>query len=109
MELDVKIRRAVMVESKSEREVVRYFGIHRNTIKKMCEYAAPPGYRRKSESVFRKFAAFTGIIDAILGADKEVHAKQRHTAVRILEWLRDEHGFTGSKLAQFHLVPTAIL
>ncbi len=84
-----------MVESKSEREVARYFGIHRNTVKKMCQYAAPPGYRRKCEPVSHKLAAFTGIIDAILEADRQVHAKQRHTAVRILERLRDEHGFTG--------------
>ena len=27
--------------------------------------------------------------------DKHVHAKQRHTAIRILERLRDEHGLTG--------------
>ena len=59
------------------------------------QYASPPGYRRKSESVSPKLAAFTGIIDAILEADKQVHAKQRHTAARILERLRDEHGFTG--------------
>ena len=95
VELYVKIRRAVMVEGKSEREVARYFGIHRNTVKKMCQYASPPGYRRKSESVSPKLAAFTRIIDAILEADKQVHAKQRHSAVRILERLRDEHGFTG--------------
>ena len=48
MELYVKIRRAVMVEGKSEREVARYFGVHRQTVKKMCQYAIPPGYRRRS-------------------------------------------------------------
>jgi len=84
-----------MVEGRSAREVARYFGIHRNTVKKMCQYAAPPGYRRKREPVSHKLAAFTGIIDAILEADRQVHAKQRHTAVRILERLRDERGFTG--------------
>jgi len=95
VELYVKIRRAVMVEGRSEREVARYFGIHRETVKKMCQYAAPPGYRRKSEPVSRKLAPFTDIIDSILEADKQVHVKQRHTAVRILERLREEHGFTG--------------
>ena len=95
VELYVKIRRAVMVEGRSEREVARYFGIHRKTVKKMCEYAVPPGYRRKREPVSPKLAGFTGIVDAILEADKQVHVKQRHTAVRILERLRDEHGFTG--------------
>ena len=84
-----------MVEGKSEREVARYFGVHRQTVKKMCQYAVPPGYRRKSAPVSPKLAAFTGIIDAILEADRTVHPKQRHTAIRILERLRDEHGFTG--------------
>lgn len=41
VELYIKIRRAVMVEGKSEREVARYFGIHRKTVKKMCQYATP--------------------------------------------------------------------
>lgn len=96
VELYIKIRRAVMVEGRSEREVARHFGIHRKTVKKMCQFAVPPGYRRKSAPVSPKLAAFTGIIDAMLEADKQVHVKQRHTAKRILERLRDEHGFTGS-------------
>ena len=72
VELYVKIRRAVMVEGKSEREVARFFGVHRKTVKKMCQYAVPPGYRRKSEPVSPKLADFTGIIDAIREADKHV-------------------------------------
>ena len=44
VELYVKVRRAVMVEGKSEREVAREFGIHRKTVKKMCAYSVPPGY-----------------------------------------------------------------
>ena len=84
-----------MVENKSEREVARYFGIHRQTVKKMCQFAAPPGYRRTPSAVSPTLAPFVAIIDAILETDKLVHAKQRHTAVRIRERLRDEHGFTG--------------
>ena len=95
VELYAKVRRAVMVDKMSERQAARLFGVHRNTVKKMCQYSAPPGYRRKSESVSPKLAPFTGIINAILEADKQVHPKQRHTAIRILERLRDEHGFTG--------------
>ncbi|MBL8497787.1 MAG: hypothetical protein JNK39_08165 [Nitrosomonas sp.] len=64
-------------------------------VKKMCQYAIPPGYQRMREPISPKLAGFTGIIDAILEADKQVHVKQRHTAVQILELLRDEHGFTG--------------
>ena len=95
VELYVKVRRAVMVDGKSEREVAREFGIHRKTVKKMCAYSVPPGYRRVRAAVSPKLAPFVPVIKAILDADKTVHAKQRHTAVRILERLRDEHGFTG--------------
>ena len=95
VELYVKVRRAVMVDQCSEREAARLFGIHRKTVKKICQYAAPPGYQRKAEAMSPKLSPFKDTIDAILDADKQVHVKQRHTAVRILERLRDEHGFTG--------------
>jgi len=36
-----------------------------------------------------------GVIDAILEDDKQRPAKQRHTAKRIFERLKEEHGFTG--------------
>ena len=92
VELYVKIRRAVLVEGKSERETARFFGVHRQTVKKMCAYAAPPGYRRPVSPTLRPFVP---VIDAILEADKSVHTKQRHTATRLLERLREEHGYTG--------------
>jgi len=34
-------------------------------------------------------------IDAILAGDRTAPIKQRHTAKRIFERLRDAHGFTG--------------
>lgn len=37
----------------------------------------------------------TGIIDQILGDDASIPTKQRHTAKRIFERLRDEHGYGG--------------
>ena len=45
----------------------------------------------------RKLVGFTDIIDAILEADTgpDVPRRQRHTAHRIFERLRDEHGFAG--------------
>lgn len=95
VELYVKVRRAVMVDKRSERETARLFGIHRKTVKKICQFAVPPGYQRKGKAVSPKLAGYTGFIDAILEADKLVHVKQRHTAIRILERLRDEHGYTG--------------
>ena len=38
---------------------------------------------------------YTGVIDAILEADRHVPRKQRHTVKRIFERLRDEYGFDG--------------
>ncbi len=35
------------------------------------------------------------MIDAILDADRTAPVKQRHTAKRIFERLRDEHGYAG--------------
>jgi hypothetical protein len=39
--------------------------------------------------------AAAGVIEAILEDDKQRPAKQRNTAKRIFEQLKDEHGFTG--------------
>jgi transposase len=71
------------------------FGLHRETVSKMLRFSVPPGYRR-SEPVRRpKLDAFTGVIDRILEEDRSAPRKQRHTAKRIFERLRDEHGFEG--------------
>jgi transposase len=43
-----------------------------------------------------QFLVSLDIIDAILEADRSAPSKQRHTAKRISEQLRVEHGFAGS-------------
>ena len=55
----------------------------------------PPGYRRSAPPRRPKLGPFTGIIDRILEDDRTSHRKQRHTAKRIFDRLRDEYGFTG--------------
>ena len=37
----LRVRRAVMVEGKSIREVSREFGLHRDTVRKMLAYSVP--------------------------------------------------------------------
>ena len=91
----LRIRRAVMVEGMSVREASRVFGLHRDTVRKMLAYSAPPGYRRQTPPKRPKLQAFTGVIDRILDEDHRVPRKQRHTAKRIFERLRDEYGFDG--------------
>ena len=95
VEMYARVRRACMVEGMSVREASRIFGLHRDTVRKMLAYSVPPGYRRQEPSRKPKLEPFTGLIDAILEADRQVPRKQRHTAKRIFERLRDEHGFTG--------------
>ncbi len=74
---------------------MRRFGIDRRTVRKMLSYSAPPGYRRAKPVRRPKLEGFTGIVDEILEADRDEPRKQRHTAQRIFERLRDEHGFAG--------------
>ncbi len=91
----LRVRRAVMVEGMSIREASRMFGLHRDTVRKMLAYSVPPGYRRQTRPRRPKLEPFTGIIDRILEDDHKVPRKQRHTAKRIFERLRDEYGFDG--------------
>ena len=98
VELYAAVRLAVVEEGLSHHEAGRRFGIDRRTVKKMLSYSSPPGYRRSKPVRRPKLEEFTGIVDAILEADADldVPRKQRHSAHRIFERLRDEHGFPAS-------------
>ena len=61
------------------------------------KWEGQPGYRRRQPPKRPKLAPFTDIIDRILEEDRPVYRKQHHTAKRIFERLRDEHGFTGKE------------
>ena len=91
----LRVRRAVMVDGMSMREAARVFGLHRDTVRKMLAYSVPPGYRRQSPPRKPKLDPYTGVIDRILEDDLRRPRKQRHTAKRIFERLRDEYGFDG--------------
>jgi transposase len=95
VELYAKVRYAVRIEGLSERAAARRFGIDPRTVAKMMRFSVPPGYRRTQPPVKPKLGAFIAIIEGILAGDKGRPKKQQHTAKRIFERLRDEHGFTG--------------
>ncbi len=95
VEIYAAVRRFVFVEGRSRREAAKVFGISRTTVDKMCAFSSPPGYRRKAPPKRPKLDPFLPVIDAILKSDAEAPRKQRHTAQRIFERLRDEHGFMG--------------
>ena len=71
----LRVRRAVMVEGMSIREASRVFGLHRDTVRKMLAYAAPPGYRRQTAPKKPKLQSFTGVIDRILEDDHHAPRK----------------------------------
>ena len=94
MDLYRKVRLAC-AEGMSQREAARHFGISRDSVRKMLAFSVPPGYRRSAPVRRPKLDAFAGIIDQWLSEDRDRPRKQRHTAKRIFERLRDEHGFEG--------------
>ena len=109
MEIYGRVRRAVRVEGRSQRAVAREFGLSRETVRKMLQYAVPPGYQRQQPIKRPKLGPWLGVIDAILNDDKQRPAKQRHTSKRIFERLKEEHGFTGGYTIVKDYVRTAAL
>ena len=98
-----EIRRRVLTGELSKRAACQEYDIHWQTLRKILTHPEPPGYRR-TKPRGSILDAFLPVIAAILEADKQVHRKQRHTARRVFERLRDEHGYTGC----LTLVRTAI-
>ncbi len=90
-----RVRLACHHEGLSQREAARRFGIDRKTVAKMLAFSVPPGYRRSEPRRRPTLDSFTRIIDRVLDDDRASPAKQRHTAKRIFDRLRDEYGFTG--------------
>ena len=95
VEVYAAVRHFVFVEGNSRRDAARVFGLSRETISKMCRFSLPPGYTRVKPVAKPKLGALLPVIDAILEADGKAPVKQRHTAKRIFERLRDEHGYAG--------------
>ena len=95
VEVYAAVRHFVFMQGKSRREAARVFGLSRETVLKMCRFSMPPGYTRTKPVGKPKLGPHVAVIDAILEADRAAPVKQRHTAKRIFERLRDEHGFGG--------------
>lgn len=96
MELWAEIRRRVLTGEISKREACRTYEIHWLTLKKILTHEEPPGYRRTKPSRRPTIEPVLPIIRQILDDDAKAPKKQRHTAHRIWQRLREESGFTGS-------------
>lgn len=95
MEVYARVRRAVQVEGMSIRKASREFGIARKTIRKMMTFSVPPGYQRSKPVAKPMLGPWLGVVDQILEEDRSCPKKQRHTAKRIWERLKQEQGFEG--------------
>jgi len=88
------IRRRVLVENVSKRQIMRETGIHWKTLEKVLSNPQPPGYCLSQPRPQPKIGPFRPRIEEILKQDRDVPRKQRHTVKRIFERLQDE-GYTG--------------
>lgn len=89
-----EIRKQVLTQGVSKRQVLADTGIHWQTLEKILSHSEPPGYRRKKERSKPKIGPYLDRIREIIQADTNVPRKQRHTAKRIFERLREE-GYRG--------------
>ncbi len=97
MELYEQIRRdAARMRSEtgevSVRALAALHDTHRRTVRLALGSATPPQKRAPVSRPAPVLGAFHDVIDGWLVADREVPRKQRHTARRVFERLRDEHG-----------------
>lgn len=95
MEMWTKVRRSVLTGKLSKRQACKKYEIHWETLEKILTNPEPPRQRRPAERTKPVIGPWLPVIHEILEADKESPKKQRHTAKRIFERLRDEEGYTG--------------
>ena len=83
--------------------IARNAGISEPTVRKYLkvdDLSARPPVRRRRGSVIDEW---TPVIEGMLAEDRATWHKQRHTATRIHERLRDEYGATVSQIGRAHV------
>jgi transposase len=90
------IRTAYRVYGKKIKQIARETGHSKNTIKKVLrgEYS---GYKPRIEQPYPILGTYLNLIDQWLKDDKKRPKKQRHTAVRVFNRLKQEHDFEGAE------------
>jgi transposase len=90
------IRTAHRVYEKSIRKIEKETGHDRKTIRKVLQ-GEPAKYARRAFQPYPVLGPYLGVIDGWLEADREVDARQRHTARRVYHRLINEEGFKGGE------------
>lgn len=91
------LQRKFQIEGKPVKQIARETGLSRNTVRKYVRDPQLPVYNRTEPYARPALGDFTGVVDEILSADKDLPRKRRHTAKRIFERLRDEWGYAGGE------------
>lgn len=91
-----RMRRAYFVENKSIRAIARELGHSRKTVREAVINPEPRAYQLSEARSSPVMARYQQKVEEWLEADRTAPRKQRHTAHRIYERLRDEEEFTGS-------------
>jgi transposase len=92
VELFEQIRRDREREGLSIRALAERHGVHRRAVRQALAAPLPPPRKRPERRPAPKLGPYRPLIDEWLKADREAPRKQRHTARRVWERLREEHG-----------------
>jgi transposase len=87
-----QIRRDWAREGLSIRALAKRHGVHRRAVRQALVDPVPPPKRAPGSRPAPKLGAYRALIDEWLRADVKVPRKQRHTARRVWQRLREEHG-----------------
>jgi transposase len=90
VELYEKIRREYFEGAGTILGVARKLGVHRRTVREAIQSAVPSVRKKVHRETTKLVAAVVLFIHRLLAADEQAPRKQRHTAQRIYERLREE-------------------
>jgi transposase len=95
MELWSEIRRRVLTGEISMRQACSAYHLNFRTVRKIVRHAEPPPLRAPQSRAKPVLGPFLPALRQIIDDDRHAPPKQRHTARRIYERLRDEQGYAG--------------
>jgi transposase len=95
MELWSEIRRRVRTGEISMRQACAEYHLNFRTIRKIIRQPEPSPFHAPPPRPKPVLGPFLAIVQQIIDEDRQAPPKQRHTARRIYERLRDEHGYPG--------------
>src|SRR6516225_6752727 len=95
MELWSQIRRRIRTGEISMRQACIEYHLNFRTIRKIVRQPEPASFRAPPPRPKPVLGPFLPILQQIVDDDRHAPPKQRHTARRIYERLRDEYGYSG--------------